>query len=147
MQITYLRELGFPKLPSSLPRRARKDGPQLLIARGGNTAFATLKRYVFQDSMRDPVCGSRLGHFFAKTELPLERCRKLFALCDTSRAGAAFWPKNASRSSPTRFFRPFRKIDFRSGGVVKMAPLIFTRVLQTKMTLQKCIISSVGNMF
>ena len=97
-----------PKLPSSLPRRARKGGPKGLIVHLGRAASAALKRYVFQDSMRVPVRRSSLGHFFAKTELPLERCRKVFALCDTSRAGAAFLTRNASRSSPRHFFRPFR---------------------------------------
>ena len=128
----FFEGVCVPKLPSSWPRRARKGGPKQLIARGGKTASATLKRYVFQDSMRAPLCGSSLGHFFAKTELPLERCRKVFALCDTSRAGAAFLARNASRSSPNRFFDLSEKIDFRSGGVVKIATLIFTRVLQNK---------------
>ena len=136
-----------PKLPSSWPRRARKGGPKQLIARGGKTASATLKRYVFQDSMRPPRRGSSFGHFFAKTELPLERCRTIFTLCDTSREGAPFLARNASRSSPTRFFDLSEKIDFRSGGVVKIATLIFTRVLQKKMALQKCIISRVGDSF
>ena len=33
---------------------------------GGRTAFAALKRYVFQGSMRAPACGSSLGCFFEK---------------------------------------------------------------------------------
>ena len=94
-----------------------------------------------------PPRAARVWAFFAKIELPLERCRKVFALCDTSRAGAAFLARNASRSSPKRFFDLSEKIDFRSGGVVKIATLIFTRVLQTKMALQKCIISRVGDSF
>ncbi len=65
--------------------------------------------------MRHPVARSSLGHFFAKNELPLERCQNHVALCDTSRAGAAFWPRNAPRSSPKRFFRPFRKNRFSLG--------------------------------
>ena len=65
--------------------------------------------------MRDPLRRSSLGHFFAKTELPLERCRKVFALCDTSRAGAPFLARNAPRSSPRRFFRPFPKNRFSLG--------------------------------
>ena len=65
--------------------------------------------------MRAPLCGSSLGHFSGKNELPLERCRKVFALCDTSRAGAPFLARNAPRSSPKLFFRPFRKNRFSLG--------------------------------
>ena len=86
--------------------------------------------------MRGPVARSSLGHFFAKNELPLERCQKVFALCDTSRAGAPFLARHASRSSPKRFDLS-EKIDLRSGSVVKLATLIFTRVLQITMELQK----------
>ena len=113
-------------------RRARKGYPKRFVAGWGRAASAALKRYVFQDSMRAHCGGSPLGHFFAKTKLPAERCRKVFALCDTSRVGAAFGARNASCWSPTRFFDLSEKIDFRSGGVVKIATLIFTRVLQTK---------------
>ena len=45
---------------------------------GGRTAFAALKRYVFQGSMRDPVCRSTLGRFFGKVGLSLERCLFFF---------------------------------------------------------------------
>ena len=65
--------------------------------------------------MRPPLRRSSLGHFSRKNELPLERCRKVFALCDTSRAGAPFLARNAPRSSPKRFFRPFQKNRFSLG--------------------------------
>ena len=58
-----------------------------------------------------------------------------------------FWPEMLPARAPRVFFDRSEKIDFRSGGVVKIATLIFTRVLQTKIALQKSIISRVGDSF
>ena len=46
------------------------------VARGARTAIAALKRYVFLDFMRAPVCRRGAVRFFAKAALSPQRCRK-----------------------------------------------------------------------
>ena len=70
----------------------------------GSTASATLKRYVFPDSMRPPPAAPSPARFVEKNELPLERCQKFFFFFNTSRTGVVFLAEMAPIRMPTTFF-------------------------------------------
>ena len=76
---------------------------------GGRTAFAALKRYVFQGSMRHPRRGSSLGRHFRKSGLLIRVARTIFLFCNTSRMKTSFFHRigqNAkSVENCSRFFR------------------------------------------
>ena len=133
------RHLG----PGARGKAARNGGAR----GGGSTELAALKRYVFQDSMRYPLRGSSLGHFSQKPSSHSRGVEKFLHFATPLELGPPFWPEMPPVRVPFVFFDLSEKIDFRSGGVVKIAPLICSRVLRTKITFQKCIISRVGDTF
>ena len=98
-----------PNLPSSLPRRARKVGPKLLIARGGNAASGTLKRYVFQDSMRAPLVRLEFGPLFRKKRAPTREVSKSFCTLRHLSSGSALFGQKCSPFESQTFFSIFPK--------------------------------------
>ena len=93
---------------------------------GGRTAFAALKRYVFQGSMRAPVRRSTLGRFFGKVGLSLERCLFFFSLQHLSNGSPCFEQEAVPIRVPATVFQPNA---FQPRGVAKIGLMRFSLVL------------------
>ena len=127
---------------------ARGKAAQNSLSRDGVTRCPRRSNVTFSRILCGTPCAVRVWATFSPKPSSHSRgVEKFLHFVTPLEREPPFWPEMLPVRVPGVFFDLSEKIDFRSGGVVKIATLIFTRVLQTKMTLQKCIISRVGDTF
>ena len=107
------------KLPSSLPRGARKGSPKRLPACQVLPALLELKRFTGRDSMRAPGGRSSLARFFEKMGFSLETVRLFFRLRHLSSESAIFhdFHKNEKKNHFESRFAVLLKISVFALGV------------------------------